>query len=40
MTGFRVWLKHAVVTDDAAGDLIGDLKRDPYLPGRVAVSQR
>lgn len=36
-TTFEAWLRATRATDDGAGDLIGDLKRDRDLPWRVAT---
>jgi hypothetical protein len=35
MVVFNDWLKHAKVTDDPAGDLIGDAKQDSRFPASI-----
>ena len=35
---FRAWLRRAQVTDDAAGDLIADARRDADLPRVKSLS--
>lgn len=36
---FSVWLDLAKVTDDPAGDLIADIRRDPRFPRHVSSEQ-
>jgi hypothetical protein len=36
---FRAWLRRAQITDDAAGDLIGDMRRDADLPGVKSLTE-